>query len=96
MKNTNKISLQDKFGPKNMCFGCGPSNEKGLQIKSHVSDRQVISSWTPKPEHEAFPQVLCGGIIGTILDCHANWAGAWYIYQHTGRKDVSLYGYCSV
>ena len=24
-------SLQDRYAPRNRCFGCGPANEKGLQ-----------------------------------------------------------------
>jgi acyl-coenzyme A thioesterase PaaI-like protein len=30
-------SLQDQFAPESMCFGCGPANSKGLQIKSFVA-----------------------------------------------------------
>jgi acyl-coenzyme A thioesterase PaaI-like protein len=27
----------------------------------------------PEPHHAAFDNVLNGGIIGTVLDCHMNW-----------------------
>ena len=39
MKNTthsNNLSLQDKYAPKGICFGCGCLNEKGLKIKDIV------------------------------------------------------------
>jgi hypothetical protein len=80
------LALQDQFGPGNTCFGCGPSNPDGLKIKSFVRGDTVISDWMPKKIYEAFPSVLCGGIIGTILDCHANWTAAWGIYKQRDQK----------
>lgn len=74
-------SLQETHGPKNTCFGCGPSNMKGLRIKSFVRGDQVTCDWQPEPHHEAFPNVLCGGIIGTLLDCHSNWTAAWHLKE---------------
>ena len=72
-------SLQEEYAPKGICFGCGCANEKGLQIKSFVSENDVIATWTAKSHHEAFPGVLNGGVIGSLLDCHSNWAAAYYI-----------------
>ena len=69
-------SLQETFAPHNACFGCGPSNPKGLRIRSFVKGDQVVAEWKPEPHHEAFPGVLNGGIIGSLLDCHCNWAAA--------------------
>jgi acyl-coenzyme A thioesterase PaaI-like protein len=28
--------------------------------------------------------VLCGGIVGTLLDCHLNWTAAWHLMQKHG------------
>ena len=36
-------SLQDTYAPQNRCFGCGPSNEKGLQIKSFADGRYEVT-----------------------------------------------------
>ena len=74
-------SLQDKFAPQSICFGCGPNNPHGLKIKSFVEGSKVVASFTPKPYHHAFPSILNGGIIGAILDCHCNWAASWYFMQ---------------
>lgn len=74
-------SLQDQFAAKSICFGCGPANEKGLQIKSFVEGDKVVAHWHPQPHHEAFPGILNGGIIGALLDCHSNWTAAWHIMQ---------------
>src|SRR6185295_18367430 len=74
-------SLQDRYAPRNACFGCGPANEKGLRLKSRVEDGEVVADWTPEKHHEAFPGVLNGGIIGALLDCHGNWAATYHLMQ---------------
>lgn len=81
---TDKRSLQDTYAPDNACFGCGPSNEKGLQIKSFPEGDEVVAEWMPQPHHEAFPGVLNGGIIGSLLDCHCNWTAAWHLMNQSG------------
>jgi acyl-coenzyme A thioesterase PaaI-like protein len=68
--------LQQRFSPGGICFGCGPANSKGLRIDSHVDGDQVVATWEPRSEHQAFPGMLSGGIIGTLLDCHSNWTAA--------------------
>jgi acyl-coenzyme A thioesterase PaaI-like protein len=72
-------SLQMHYAPHNACFGCGPANSEGLRLQSFVSGDKVIASWKPKPFHEAFPGILNGGIIGTLLDCHSNWTAAYFL-----------------
>jgi acyl-coenzyme A thioesterase PaaI-like protein len=77
-------SLQDHYAPDNACFGCGPANRSGLQIKSFVQGDEVVAVWRPEPKYEAFPGVLNGGIVGTLLDCHCNWTAAWHLMQQAG------------
>ena len=74
-------SLQEKYAPAGTCYGCGPSNPKGLQIRSFPKGDEVVAEFTPASFHEAFPGVLNGGIIGAILDCHSNWTAAWHLMQ---------------
>ena len=70
-------SLQDTYAPNSICFGCGPQNSKGLRIKSFVNDHEFITAeFTPESHHEAFPGMVNGGIIGSLLDCHSNWTAA--------------------
>ena len=80
-------SLQDQYAPENRCFGCGPANEKGLRIKSFVSGDggEVAAEWRPEPHHEAYAGMLCGGIIGALLDCHSNWAAAMHLMRKAGQ-----------
>lgn len=79
-------SLQDRYAPEGVCFGCGPANSRGLQIKSHPTDGEVVAEWAPEPHHEAFPGVLSGGIIGTLLDCHCNWTAARHLMVRRGAE----------
>lgn len=74
--------LQERYAPHNQCFGCGPANEKGLRIKSYPHGEEIVATWQAQPFHEAFPGILNGGIIGTLLDCHANWSAAYFLMQH--------------
>lgn len=78
--------LQDKYAPHSECFGCGPSNQKGLQIKSIVKGDRVVADWQPEPHHEAFPGMLNGGIQGALLDCHSNWTAAWHLMERAGEE----------
>jgi acyl-coenzyme A thioesterase PaaI-like protein len=90
MSNISEIlgdALQEKYSPKSACFGCGPANEKGLRIRSHVSPSnpdEVIADWKAEPHHEAFPGMLNGGIIGALLDCHSNWTAAYHLMKKAG------------
>ena len=75
------LSLQEKYAPNNACWGCGPANAEGLRIRSFPEGDEVVAEWKPEPKYEAFPGVLNGGIIGTLLDCHCNWTAAWHLMK---------------
>ena len=76
--------LQEKYASNNTCFGCGPANPQGLRVRSVVAGDEVIADWKPQPFHEAFPGVLNGGIIGSLLDCHSNWTAAYHLMKQAG------------
>ncbi len=79
-------SLQERYAPQNACFGCGPANPSGLRVRSLVQGDKVVADWTPQPHHEAFPGVLNGGIIGSLLDCHCNWTAAHHLMERAGAS----------
>jgi acyl-coenzyme A thioesterase PaaI-like protein len=82
-------AIQDLYAPRGVCFGCGTSNDKGLRIKSDaLSDDECVCEWTPEKHHEAFPGVLSGGIIGTLLDCHSNWTACYHIMKNRGATEA--------
>lgn len=65
-------SFQQLFS-RNHCFGCGPNNQHGLQIDSHWIDEATAACYfTPQAHHCAAPKhIVNGGVISTIVDCHA-------------------------
>ena len=77
-------SIQEIFAPNLKCFGCGPANEKGLHVRSFANGDEVVAEWQPATEYEAFPGMLSGGIIGTLLDCHCNWTAAYHLMKRSG------------
>lgn len=68
---SDEISIQDRLFPDLACFGCGPANAKGLQLKSFADDGVVTARFMPWPEHDNGLGNLNGGIISTVLDCHS-------------------------
>lgn len=80
----SELSLQERYAPRSVCFGCGPANPRGLHIRSFVRGEEVVAEWRPESHHEAFAGVLNGGIIGALLDCHCNWTAAWHLMQKAG------------
>jgi acyl-coenzyme A thioesterase PaaI-like protein len=76
-----EASLQEKYAQNNACWGCGPANLDGLRIRSFPKNGEVVADWKPQKKYEAFPGVLNGGIIGTLLDCHCNWTAAYHLMK---------------
>src|SRR5260221_2276677 len=77
-------SLQDRYAPSNICFGCGAANSQGLRIKSFVRGDELVAEWRPEPHHQAFEGVLNGGICGALLDCHSNWGATHHLIEEAG------------
>ncbi len=73
--------IQDKWPEEAaFCWGCGQRNEHGLQLRSYWEDNETVATWMPKEHHLAFPGILNGGIISTIIDCHGT--GTANAYHH--------------
>jgi acyl-coenzyme A thioesterase PaaI-like protein len=72
MAVNGESSIQERLYPDLPCFGCGPSNEKGLRLRSFpADDGSVVADFVPWPEHDSGLGYLNGGIIATVLDCHS-------------------------
>jgi acyl-coenzyme A thioesterase PaaI-like protein len=65
-------ALQD-FYPDDYswCYGCGRLNTHGLHVKTRWDGAETISYFTPRPEHMAMPGYVYGGLIASLIDCHA-------------------------
>ena len=89
MSDPSSLSLQQRYAPGNICFGCGPANAKGLRIASFPSEADpeaVVLDWQPEPHHQAYPGMLNGGIIGALFDCHMNWCATWFLLKRDGLE----------
>ena len=57
----------------------------GLRIRSYEGgEGMVVTTWQPRPEHEAFDGFVNGGILGTLIDCHSNWTAIAALLARTG------------
>lgn len=65
MTNTAKRSVN-----RNYCFGCGPHNAGGMQLKFTVDgvDPVVRGSFRIPGRYQGSPKVLHGGIVALLLD----------------------------
>jgi len=82
-----ELSVQQTYAPTSICFGCGPANNHGLKIDSHRIEGGLKMEFNPKEHHQAFPGMVNGGIIGTLLDCHGNWAAAMALMDEQGLAE---------
>ena len=70
------------------CYGCGPANPHGLQIKSYWSETEnaALCTFQGQPYHNAgFDNVMYGGLVASLCDCHSIWAAIAVTYRHEGR-----------
>ncbi len=81
-------SVQETHAPNSICFGCGPANPDGLRIRSFRTDDGLSMVFETEDSHQAFPGMICGGIIGTLLDCHGNWTAAMAIMDSRGEAEA--------
>jgi acyl-coenzyme A thioesterase PaaI-like protein len=83
-------SVQERYAPQSICFGCGPANPEGLRIRSFDAPDGdgLVAEWHPEPRYAAFPGVLNGGICGALLDCHANWTASMHFMRSRGQDQA--------
>src|SRR5512137_786850 len=67
------------------CYGCGRLNEHGLQIKSYWEGDETVCLFRPRPYHTAIPGYVYGGLIASLIDCHATGTAAAAMYRAEGR-----------
>ncbi|MGY3175628.1 hypothetical protein ACVWYU_005053 [Pseudomonas sp. TE12234] len=86
------LSLQDTAAPEGVCFGCGSSNPHGLHIKSHWHEDgvHVMAEHLPDAMHCGWPDLVYGGLIAMLVDCHSNWTVMAYHYREEQREVASL------
>ena len=71
--------------PGNVCFGCGNQNPDGLQIKSFWEGEESVCIWESERKYEGWKNILNGGILATLIDCHCMGTAMAAAYQAEDR-----------
>ncbi|MCB9684373.1 MAG: hypothetical protein H6735_04945 [Alphaproteobacteria bacterium] len=70
------------FGEEQMCFGCGPHNHHGLQLRFFREGDHVVTTLDHQHAHwQGPPNILHGGLQATLADE----VGAWTLVGLLGR-----------
>lgn len=67
------------------CYGCGRLNLNGLHVRSVWEGDETVSRFTPRPEHMAMPGFVYGGLIASLVDCHAMGTAAGAALRADGK-----------
>lgn len=79
-------AIQDRY-PEDFshCFGCGSLNPAGHRLKSFVEGDEVVARFRPGPHEVAVPGFVYGGLIASLIDCHAMATAAAAAERAAGR-----------
>lgn len=53
------------------CYGCGRLNAHGLHIQSEWDGAVGVARFMPAPYQLAMPGFVYGGLVASLVDCHA-------------------------
>jgi acyl-coenzyme A thioesterase PaaI-like protein len=68
------------------CYGCGRLNEHGYQIKTYWDGEETLTTFTPASCHTAVPGFVYGGLLASLIDCHATGSAAGAMYRKENRE----------
>lgn len=68
------------------CFGCGRLNPQGHGLRSFWDGDTTVARFTPRPYHTAIPGFVNGGLLASLIDCHATGTAAGAAYRAEGRE----------
>jgi acyl-coenzyme A thioesterase PaaI-like protein len=68
------------------CFGCGRHNGSGHQLKSFVDGEEVVAHFLPGSDYISVPGFVYGGLIASLVDCHAMATAAAAAELAAGRR----------
>lgn len=72
--------------PDNVCFGCGTQNPEGLQIRSYMEGGLCVAIWHSQEKYHGWENVLNGGVLATLIDCHSMAAALQAAYAAEDRS----------
>ncbi|HUL04349.1 MAG TPA: PaaI family thioesterase [Gemmatimonadales bacterium] len=87
MSTPSALAIQD-FYPAEFarCYGCGRLNPHGLAIKSRWDGDETVARFAPRPHDVAVPGFVYGGLLASLIDCHAMATAAAAAERAAGRQ----------
>jgi len=83
----NMKAFQDSYPDElSHCYGCGSNNEHGHRLKSYWAGDFTIAHFNPEPWHAAIPGYVYGGLIASLIDCHATGSAAAAAFRAEERE----------
>ena len=82
----NNVDFFQDHMPGNVCFGCGRNNHDGLKISSYWEGDEAICVWESQEKYQGWKDILNGGILATLIDCHTMCTAMAAVYQSENRK----------
>jgi acyl-coenzyme A thioesterase PaaI-like protein len=68
------------------CYGCGRLNADGLHVRSVWEGEETVARFTPRAEHIAVPGFVYGGLLASLIDCHAMGTASGAALRAEGRR----------
>ena len=68
------------------CYGCGRLNVNGLHVRSVWDGGEIVARFTPRAEHMAVPGFVYGGLLASLIDCHALATASAWADRAAGRE----------
>ena len=72
-----------------ICYGCGRLNEHGHQLKSYWDGEETVCRFQPEPFHTGAQNFVYGGLVASLIDCHAAGTAAAAKHRQDG-KDIEI------
>lgn len=79
--------VQDSW-PDLTCYGCGPANPDGLHLRSYLDPdaEALVARVVPEARFTSgTANVMYGGHVASLLDCHSVWTAITFAYRDEGR-----------
>ncbi len=80
------IAIQDTY-PDDFahCFGCGRHNEHGHRLRTFATENGTRTEHEPASYYRGAGEFAYGGLIASLIDCHAAGSAAIFWMQANGR-----------
>jgi acyl-coenzyme A thioesterase PaaI-like protein len=87
VSTSGRVAIQDVY-PDDLahCFGCGRNNPSGHHLKSFVEGDEVVAHFTPVGNQVAIPGFVYGGLLASLVDCHAMATATFATELAAGRR----------